>query len=81
MAILGSGDELVAIGRTPGRGQIVSTNAMLLAAQIREAGGEPLDLGFVADTEVAVRSAIERALEVVKREKRQALLNVICAAD
>lgn len=62
VAILSSGDELVAIGQTPGRGQIVSTNAMLLATQIREAGGEPLELGFVADTEPAVRAAIEHAL-------------------
>jgi molybdopterin molybdotransferase len=63
VAILSSGDELVPIGQTPGRGQIVSTNAMLLAAQIREAGGEPLELGFVPDTEFAVRAAIERAIE------------------
>jgi molybdopterin molybdotransferase len=63
VAILSSGDELVAIGQTPGRGQIVSTNAMLLAAQIREAGGEPLELGFVADTEVAVRDALVRAMD------------------
>lgn len=63
VAILSSGDELVELGQTPGRGQIVSTNAMLLAAQIREAGGEPLELGFVPDTEPAVRAAIERAIE------------------
>lgn len=63
VAILSSGDELVAIGQTPGRGQIVSTNAMLLATQVREAGGEPLELGFVADTEVAVRAAILQAIE------------------
>ncbi|EDM75425.1 molybdopterin biosynthesis enzyme, MoeA [Plesiocystis pacifica SIR-1] len=43
VAVLSSGDELVPIGETPGRGQIVSTNAMMLAAQIREAGGEPVD--------------------------------------
>jgi molybdopterin molybdotransferase len=62
VAILGSGDELVAIGQSPGRGQIVSTNTMMLAAQIREAGGEPLELGFVADTEAAVRAAIQQAM-------------------
>lgn len=62
VAILSSGDELVPIGQTPGRGQIVATNSMLLAAQIREAGGEPLQLGCVADTPVAVRAAIEHAL-------------------
>ncbi|HVI03146.1 MAG TPA: gephyrin-like molybdotransferase Glp [Enhygromyxa sp.] len=63
VAILSSGDELVAIGQTPGRGQVVSTNAMLLAAQIREAGGEPCDLGVVADTHAALRGAIEQAIE------------------
>jgi molybdopterin molybdotransferase len=63
VAILSSGDELVRIGQIPGRGQIVSTNVMLLATQIREAGGEPLDLGFVPDTEAAVHAAIERAIE------------------
>jgi molybdopterin molybdotransferase len=61
VAILASGDELVAIGQTPGRGQIVATNAMLLAAQIREAGAEPWDLGIVADQPAAMRAAIERA--------------------
>ncbi len=63
VAILSSGDELVAIGKTPGRGQIVSTNAMLLAAQIREAGGEAWDLGVVADTHEAMREAIVRAAD------------------
>jgi molybdopterin molybdotransferase len=61
VAILSSGDELVAIGQTPGRGQIISTNAMLLAAQVREAGGAPLDLGVVADTRPAMRDAIQLA--------------------
>ncbi len=63
VAILGSGDELVPIGRQPARGQIIATNAMMLAAQIREAGGEPLDLGIVPDREPDVRAAIERARE------------------
>ena len=63
VAILSSGDELVPIGETPKRGQIIATNALLLAAQIREAGGEPVQLGPVADTPVAVRAAIEQARE------------------
>jgi molybdopterin molybdotransferase len=60
VAILGSGDELVPIGSEPRRGQVVSTNSMMLAAMIREAGGEPLDLGPVPDRAEAVVSAIER---------------------
>ncbi len=60
VAILSSGDELVAIGTRPGHGQIVSTNAMMLAAQIGEAGGVPLDLGAVADSPEALRAALER---------------------
>ena len=63
VAILSSGDELVPIGHTPARGQIVSTNAMLLAAQIREAGGRPLALGNVPDDEAAIRRALEQARE------------------
>ncbi|NVB40835.1 molybdopterin molybdotransferase MoeA [Pseudenhygromyxa sp. WMMC2535] len=61
VAILSSGDELVPIGQTPGRGQVVSTNAMMLAGQIREAGGEPLDLGAVPDDPHELRAAIEDA--------------------
>lgn len=61
VAILSSGDELVAIGQTPGRGQIISTNAMMLAAQIDEAGGTAWNLGVVPDTRDAMREAIEQA--------------------
>lgn len=61
VAILSSGDELVAIGQTPSRGQVVSTNAMLLAAALSEVGAEPWDLGLVPDTREAIREAIERA--------------------
>ena len=62
VAILSSGDELLRIGETPGPGQIVGTNAMMLAAEIRAAGGEPLELGAVADTHEAMRGAIARAM-------------------
>ena len=61
VAILSSGDELVPIGHSPGRAQIVSTNTMMLAAMIAEAGGEALDLGAVPDRPAAVEAAIERA--------------------
>jgi molybdopterin molybdotransferase len=62
VAILASGDELLAIGQTPGPGQIVATNGLMLAEQIRAAGAEPLDLGRVADRPEALRAAVIRAM-------------------
>ena len=52
VAILGSGDELVELDRfgeaLAGR-RVVNTNAHALAAVVRVAGGEPVDLGVAAD--------------------------------
>ena len=62
VAILASGDELVAIGETPGPGQIISTNTLMLSRQILAAGGRPIDLGRVADRPEALRAAMLRAL-------------------
>lgn len=63
LAILASGDELVAIGTTPRVGEVVATNALMLAAQIAEAGGVALDLGRVPDRHAALREAILHACE------------------
>lgn len=62
VAILASGDELVGIGEVPGHGQIISTNSLMLAQQILAAGGEPLDLGRVADRPEDLRAAVMRAM-------------------
>ncbi len=62
VAILATGDELVPIGQTPGPGQIVSTNSLMLAQQILAAGGQPLDLGRIADRPEPLREALVRAL-------------------
>ena len=50
IAILSTGNELVEVGTVPGSGQIVNSNAHALAAQVREAGGNPLHLGIALDT-------------------------------
>lgn len=63
VAILCSGDELVAIGRSPRPGQIVSTNGLMLAHQIREAGGVPVDLGVAPDEPTQLQAALARGLE------------------
>ena len=55
VAILGTGDELVMPGETPGPNQIVSSNALVLDAIVREAGGEPVGLGIVPDDEASLR--------------------------
>ena len=49
VAILTTGDELVAVEVTPGAGQIRNSNAPMLASLVAEAGGEPWVLATAAD--------------------------------
>jgi len=65
VAILSSGDELAAPGAGRGAAQIVASNAFAVAGVVAAAGGEPIDLGFVADdpTALAERLAVARAAE------------------
>ncbi len=49
VAILSTGDELVEPGTAPAPGQIVSSNALAIAAIIRRAGGVPTQLGIAPD--------------------------------
>ncbi len=49
VAILSTGDELVAPGQEPLPDQIVASNDVALAAIVRAAGGEALPLGIAAD--------------------------------
>lgn len=62
VAILATGDELVRPGDTPGPAQIISSNSAGLAAFVRAAGGEPLDLGIAPDQIEAIASHIQSAL-------------------
>jgi molybdopterin molybdotransferase len=66
VAILGSGDELVDLDRfdevIAGR-KIVSSNGYTLEALVQHSGGEPLVLGNAADSLVAMRALLERAIE------------------
>ena len=64
VAIMGSGDELVDVDGfhevLAGR-KIVSTNGYTLQALVRDAGGEPVNLGVAADDPASLRDHLRRS--------------------
>ena len=62
VAILSTGDEIVAPGAPIRPGQVYDSNAAVLAAATEELGGEPVPLGIVPDDEAALAGALDRAL-------------------
>jgi putative molybdopterin biosynthesis protein len=63
VAILSTGDEIIAPG-TPSRpAAVYDANATLLADAVRELGGEPVALGIVGDDPAALEEALQRGLE------------------
>ena len=61
IGILSTGDELVAAGKTPGPGQIISSNAAFLTAFVKSYGAEAVDLGIIKDRPGAVFDAVTAA--------------------
>ena len=61
VALLATGDELVAPGTMPAPGQIVYSNGFALAALARAEGAEVIDLGIVPDRVDATVAAIDAA--------------------
>jgi molybdopterin molybdotransferase len=66
VAILGSGDEIVDVDQPEailsGR-KTASSNTHTLVALVRQAGGEPVNLGIARDTPESLRAHFTRALE------------------
>ncbi len=63
VAVLATGDEIVDIALQPGPHQIRNSNSYSLAAQIREAGGEPVLLPIAPDEPKRLRELIADGLE------------------
>ena len=61
VAVLGTGDELVPPGTTPGPGEIVYSNGFALIAMARSEGAEVNDLGTARDRIEDIAAAVRRA--------------------
>ncbi len=61
VAILSTGAELVEVDEPPGPGQVVNSNAYVLAAAVTEAGGTPVVLPVVRDRLDDVRERLAEA--------------------
>src|SRR6188474_695294 len=64
VAILSTGDEIIAPGEPMQPAKVYDSNAQVLADAVRELGGEPRRLGIAADDEVELRRKLNEALEI-----------------
>ena len=62
VAVLSTGDEVVEIDAMPGAAQIRNSNSYSLAAQVQNAGGEPVRLAIAPDERGRLRALIEEGL-------------------
>jgi putative molybdopterin biosynthesis protein len=62
VAVLSTGDELVAPGAPMRPAGVYDSNGAIIAAAVSEAGGEPLALGAFPDDEAVLEKAVREAL-------------------
>lgn len=63
VAILSTGDEIIAPGDPMAPAKVYDSNAQVLADAVRELGGEPRRLGITHDDVTALRERLQHALE------------------
>ncbi len=63
VAIISTGSEIIPPGSTPYPGSVFDSNAAIVSAAVIECGGEPVGLGVIADQELELRAALQRALD------------------
>lgn len=63
VAVLSTGDELVAPGEKLKPGGVYDSNGAIVAAAVTEAGGEPVAYGAFPDDEKKLEEAVRRALQ------------------
>jgi putative molybdopterin biosynthesis protein len=63
VAVLSTGDELVAPGENSRPGGVYDSNGAILFAAVAEAGGEPVAYGAFPDDAAALEHAVRQALE------------------
>ena len=62
VAILSTGDEIIAPGQPMQPGLVYDSNARIVADAVRELGGEPVELGIVRDDLALLRGRLQSAL-------------------
>jgi putative molybdopterin biosynthesis protein len=62
VAVLSTGDELVAPGEKLKPAGVYDSNGVIIAAAVREAGGEPVVMGAFPDDEATLEKAVRDAL-------------------
>jgi molybdopterin molybdotransferase len=62
VAIISTGDELVEPGEALSPGKIINSNAITVAAAVRQIGGEPVMLGIARDDRESLREKLSEGL-------------------